>query len=108
MTRPPRELLEFLYRYDPAEIASCHEYIFEMRSKVVLLYGICKSSSTWTRVRLRNLTFIKGRSAGSLPMAWTAVSQQAFGRWDYQPSRAMKTALHHKLAQRLILSILSS
>src|SRR5712671_697728 len=53
MTRPPRELLEFLYRYDPAiqslalglrkvvheEMAPCHEYIFEMRSKVVLLYG---------------------------------------------------------------------
>jgi len=53
MTRPPRELLEFLYRYDPAvqslalglrkvvheEMTPCHEYIFEMRSKVVLLYG---------------------------------------------------------------------
>lgn len=53
MTRPPRELLEFLHRYDPAvqslalglrkvvheEMAPCHEYIFEMRSKVVLLYG---------------------------------------------------------------------
>jgi hypothetical protein len=53
MTRPPRELLEFLQRYDHAvqslalglrkvvheEMAPCHEYIFEMRSKVVLLYG---------------------------------------------------------------------
>src|SRR6266566_7663917 len=53
MTKPPRELLEFLYRYDPGiqslalglrkviheEMAPCHEYIFEMRSKVVLLYG---------------------------------------------------------------------
>jgi hypothetical protein len=53
MTRPPRELLEFLHRYDPAvqslalgvrtivheEMTPCHEYIFEMRSKVVLLYG---------------------------------------------------------------------
>jgi hypothetical protein len=53
MTRPPPELLEFLYRYDPGvqslalgvrkvvheEMAPCHEYIFEMRSKVVLLYG---------------------------------------------------------------------
>jgi len=53
MTKPPRELLEFLYRYDPAiqslalglrkvileEMAPCHEYIFEMRSKVVLMYG---------------------------------------------------------------------
>jgi hypothetical protein len=53
MTKPPRELVEFLFRYDPAiqslalglrtivhdEMAGCHEYIFEMRSKVVLLYG---------------------------------------------------------------------
>ena len=53
MTTPPRELLEFLYRYDPAiqslavglrkvileEMAPCHEYIFAMRSKVVLLYS---------------------------------------------------------------------
>jgi hypothetical protein len=53
MTRPPPELLEFLYRYDPGvqllavglrkvvheEMAPCYEYIFEMRSKVVLLYG---------------------------------------------------------------------
>ncbi|MGH9722188.1 MAG: DUF1801 domain-containing protein [Bryobacteraceae bacterium] len=49
----PRELLDFLRGYDPAiqslalglrkmvheEMAPCHEYIFEMRSKVVLLYG---------------------------------------------------------------------
>ena len=49
----PRELLEFLDRYDPdirtlalrlravvhEEMAPCHEYIFAMRSKVVLLYG---------------------------------------------------------------------
>jgi len=53
MKRPPRELLEFLHRHDPAvqslalalrqvvheEMTPCHEYIFEMRSKVVLLYG---------------------------------------------------------------------
>jgi hypothetical protein len=53
MTKPPRELLEFLYQYDSAiqslglglrkvvleEMAPCHEYIFAMRSKVVLLYG---------------------------------------------------------------------
>src|SRR5918996_4699589 len=53
MIKPPRELLEFLYRYDHhvqslalglrtvvhEEMAPCHEYIFEMRSKVVLLYG---------------------------------------------------------------------
>ena len=53
MTKPPPELLAFLYRYDAhiqslalgvrtvvhEELAPCHEYIFEMRSKVVLLYG---------------------------------------------------------------------
>jgi hypothetical protein len=53
MIKAPRELFEFLHRYDPAiqslalglrtvvheEMAPCHEYIFEMRSKVVLLYG---------------------------------------------------------------------
>jgi hypothetical protein len=53
VAQPPRELLEFLYRYDPAlqslalglrrvvlgEMAPCHEYIFAMRSKVVLLYS---------------------------------------------------------------------
>jgi hypothetical protein len=52
-TKPPPELLEFLYRYDPAiqslalglrkvvleEMAPCHEYIFSMRSKIVLLYS---------------------------------------------------------------------
>jgi DNA helicase IV len=50
---PPSELREFLYPYDPRvqaiglglrkvvleELAPCHEYIFPMRSKVVLLYG---------------------------------------------------------------------
>jgi len=49
----PSELREFLYPYDPRvqaiglglrrvlleELAPCHEYIFPMRSKVVLLYG---------------------------------------------------------------------
>ena len=53
MTKPPQGLLEFLYGYDPMvqslalglrkvvleEMAPCHEYIFQMRSKVVLLYG---------------------------------------------------------------------
>jgi hypothetical protein len=53
MTGTPRQLLEFLNRYDPQirslvlglrtvvheEMAPCHEYIFAMRSKVVLLYG---------------------------------------------------------------------
>ena len=47
MKKPPNELLEFLYRYDPTiqtlalglrkvaleEMAPCHEYIFEMRSR---------------------------------------------------------------------------
>jgi uncharacterized protein DUF1801 len=50
---PPAELLEFLYPYGPAiqslvlglrqvvldELAPCHEYIFTMRSRVVLLYA---------------------------------------------------------------------
>jgi hypothetical protein len=53
MTKPPPELLEFLYSYGLAiqslalglrkvvleEMAPCHEYIFAMRSAVVLLYG---------------------------------------------------------------------
>jgi hypothetical protein len=53
MTKPPRELIDFLYRHDPGiqslalglrkvvleEMAPCHEYIFAMRSKVVLMYG---------------------------------------------------------------------
>jgi len=53
VNRPPPELLEFLHRYAPPvqslalgvrtlvhqELAPCHEYIFDMRSKVVLLYG---------------------------------------------------------------------
>jgi hypothetical protein len=53
MNAPPGELREFLYPYAPVvqslalglraivheEMAPCHEYIFSMRSKVVLLYG---------------------------------------------------------------------
>ena len=53
MTKPPRELMEFLYRHDPTvqslalglrsvvldELAPCHEYIFQTGSRVVLLYG---------------------------------------------------------------------
>ena len=53
MTKPPGQLLEFLHQYTPAiqslalglrtvvldEMAPCHEYIFAMRSKVVLLYA---------------------------------------------------------------------
>jgi hypothetical protein len=53
MIKPPVELLEFLHQYSPAvqsiglglrkvvldEMAPCQEYIFAMRSKVVLLYG---------------------------------------------------------------------
>jgi hypothetical protein len=53
MRKPPRELLEFLRRHEPAvrdvalglravvldEMAPCHEYIFAMRHTVVLLYG---------------------------------------------------------------------
>lgn len=53
MTKPPPQLLEFLFHHDPAvqslalglrkvvleEMAPCHEYIFQMRARVVLLYG---------------------------------------------------------------------
>lgn len=53
MVEPPPELGPFLARYEEVvrsltlglraiiveELAPCHEYIFEMRSKVVLLYG---------------------------------------------------------------------
>jgi uncharacterized protein DUF1801 len=53
MSKPPPELIEFLHAYKPSvqsiglglrrlvleEMAPCHEYIFSMRSKVVLLYG---------------------------------------------------------------------
>ncbi|HVH27205.1 MAG TPA: DUF1801 domain-containing protein [Vicinamibacterales bacterium] len=53
VSKPPAELLEFFYRYAPAvqslalglrrtildELTPCHEYIFQMRSKVVLMYG---------------------------------------------------------------------
>ena len=51
--KAPAELIDFLARYEPATralaidlrrivletIAPCHEYIFKMRPKVVLLYG---------------------------------------------------------------------
>jgi hypothetical protein len=53
MTPPPRELVEFLHRYDPSvqslalglrtviheELAPCHEHIFAMRSKVAIVYS---------------------------------------------------------------------
>ena len=53
MKEPPAELLEFLNKHDPGvqavalglrqvmveEMAPCHEYIFTMRRRVVLLYG---------------------------------------------------------------------
>jgi len=53
MPKPPAALIEFLHRYEPptqtlalgaralvlSELAPCHEYIFTMRSKVVLVYG---------------------------------------------------------------------
>jgi hypothetical protein len=53
MTTPPGELLDFLHRQDPdvrtltlmlrdvvlEEMAPCHEYIFTMGRRVVLLYG---------------------------------------------------------------------
>jgi len=53
MKKPPGQLLEFLHRYDSSvqaialglrqvvleEMAPCHEHIFTMRGRVVLLYG---------------------------------------------------------------------
>src|SRR6266545_1498175 len=53
MRKAPGELREFLHRYDPGvqavalglrqvvleEMAPCHEHIFTMRGRVVLLYG---------------------------------------------------------------------
>lgn len=53
MMTPPRELLEFLRRYDPAtqalalglrtivldELAPCHEFAFQMTNKTMLIYG---------------------------------------------------------------------
>jgi hypothetical protein len=81
MTKPPRELLEFLHRYDPAvrslalgvrtvvheEMAPCHEYIFAMRSKVVLLYGVTE----------RVIEDGKQTSSASRP-AWPQTS------WEFQ------------------------
>ena len=80
MRTPPPELNEFLFRYDPAvqslalglravvlsEMAPCHEYIFSMRGKVVLLYGpterVIKDAVCMIAVfrRHANLTFTKG------------------------------------------------
>jgi hypothetical protein len=80
VTKPPRELIEFLFRYESAvqslalglrtvvtsEMAPCHEYIFAMRFKVVLLYGpservikdaVCMVSVHRSHV---NLTFARG------------------------------------------------
>jgi Domain of unknown function (DU1801) len=80
MTRPPGELLEFLHRYPPAiqsltlgarqllhqELAPCHEYIFNMRSTLVLAYsstgkviadGVC-NITVWTRHV--TLVFVRG------------------------------------------------
>jgi hypothetical protein len=53
MMKPPGELIEFLHRHDAGvqaavlglrqvvleEMAPCHEYIFTMRGRVMLLYG---------------------------------------------------------------------
>ena len=80
MVKPPRELLEFLYPYDAAiqslalglrtvvieEMRPCHEYIFSMKSKVVLLYGatdkVIKDSVCAINVLTRhvNLGFHRG------------------------------------------------
>ena len=81
MTKPPRELHEFLYRYDPAlqslalglrqlvleEMAPCHEYIFAMRSKVVMLYSVTdkviKDSVCQVGVFTRHVTLAFPRGA---------------------------------------------
>jgi hypothetical protein len=80
MTKPPPELREFLYRHAPdiqslalglrqvvlEELAPCHEYIFHMQSKVVLLYGpterVIKDAICFIGVFTRhvNLTFTHG------------------------------------------------
>ena len=80
MTKPPPELREFLFRHDTSvqalalglrtvvmeEMAPCHEYIFQMRSKVVLLYGptqrIIKDAICFIGVFTKhaNLTFTHG------------------------------------------------
>jgi len=80
MPDPPKEFRPFLARYDAAvrqltlalrtvvveELAPCHEYIFAMRSKVVLLYsgsaraisdGICNIAVFRQHV---TLTFVEG------------------------------------------------
>ena len=80
MSRPPAELLEFLHRYPPPiqslmlgvrrliheELAPCHEYIFNMRSTLVLVYsatnkvmadGVCNITAWKKHV---NLGFVRG------------------------------------------------
>jgi len=82
MIRPPGELLEFLHRYETGvqslalglrtvvheELAPCHEYIFDIRSKVVLVYaateriiadGICVIG---VHARHATLMFHRGKS----------------------------------------------
>lgn len=80
MAGPPTELSAFLARYDEGmrsltlglraivlqELASCHEYIFEMRSKIVLLYGASERvisdgiCSIGVFRRHATLTFVEG------------------------------------------------
>ena len=80
MADPPKELKQFLARYDEAirslslslrtivlqELAPCYEYIFEMRSKVVLLYGASERvisdciCSIGVFRRHATLTFVEG------------------------------------------------
>jgi hypothetical protein len=80
MIDPPKELRQFLARHDAAvrsltlglraivvdELAPCHEYVFAMRSKVMLLYsasarvisdGICNIGVFRRHV---TLTFVEG------------------------------------------------
>src|SRR5215212_1917347 len=80
MAKPPTELNAFLARYDAAvrsltlglrtivlqELAPCYEYIFEMRSKVMLLYGASERviadgiCSIGVFRRHATLTFVEG------------------------------------------------
>jgi Domain of unknown function (DU1801) len=80
MTAPPPALLELLYRHEPVvrsltlglryvvldEMAPCHEYVFSMGPRVVLLYGptekVIKDGVCLVSVFLRhvNLGFFHG------------------------------------------------
>jgi uncharacterized protein DUF1801 len=85
--KPPRELVDFLRRYEPPvpslalalreivhdELTPCHEYIFDMRSKLVLLYsttprvmadGICHFAMNTQHI---TLGFMQGADMDDTP-----------------------------------------